>query len=125
MRPAAAVPAEKLQRLVADLDADDLNVREAASRQLTDLRRQIESGLSEALKHKPTAEQRRRIEAVLDEPDVLPPGDALRGVRAALALERIGSPEARKVLEKLADGAADAPPTQEARDALKRLDARK
>jgi hypothetical protein len=125
LRPAPAVPAEKLQRLIADLDADDLDVREAASRQLSNLRRQLEPTLRDALAKKPTAEQRRRMEAVLDEPDVLPPGDALRGVRAALALERIGTAGAREVLEKLASGDADAPPTQEARDVLKRLDAHK
>ncbi len=45
-----------------------------------------------------------------------------RAARAAAVLESIGTPEARKVLEKLAGGEDDALPTRAAKEALKRLD---
>jgi hypothetical protein len=54
----------------------------------------------------------------------LRPGDVLRSVRAAEVLERIGTPEARRLLGQLATGAAEARLTREAKAALKRLDAR-
>jgi hypothetical protein len=45
-------------------------------------------------------------------------------VRAVLALEARGTPEARRLLEKLADGAPEAWLTQESRAALRRLERR-
>jgi hypothetical protein len=45
----------------------------------------------------------------------------LRQSRAVEALERAGTPEAKTVLEKLGQGAADALVTREARAALGRM----
>ena len=45
----------------------------------------------------------------------------LRRLRAVHALERIGSPEARALLRKLAKGMPEARLTQDAQDALRRL----
>jgi WD40 repeat protein len=51
--------------------------------------------------------------------------EVLRSLRAIAALERIGTPAARAVLEALARGNPDAPATQDALDALLRLSRRK
>jgi hypothetical protein len=45
----------------------------------------------------------------------------VRAGRAVAILEFVGTPEARQVLERMADGEAEAPPTQAAREAIGRL----
>jgi hypothetical protein len=45
----------------------------------------------------------------------------LRHLRAIQALEQIGSPDARRILQSLTEGAATAPETREAKAALERL----
>jgi hypothetical protein len=65
---------------------------------------------------------RRRIEAILDsrKPGLANP-ERVREARAVEALELVGSPEARELLEKLTKGPADATLTQDAKAALDRL----
>ncbi|MBX9579936.1 MAG: hypothetical protein K2X87_06470, partial [Gemmataceae bacterium] len=68
-------------------------------------------------------EVRRRLGAVLERTDPGHPlaGDRLRAVRAVEVLERVGSAEARRVLDGLAAGAPGARLTDEARAAVGRL----
>ena len=77
-----------------------------------------------ALEGNPPAEVRRRLEPLLEklarEARELPPGQR-RGLRALEVLERIGTPEARALVQQLAAGAADARLTLEAQAALKRM----
>ena len=68
----------------------------------------------------PTLEMRRRIEALLVKQSRWP-GLPLQTWRSLAVLERLGTSEARNVLEKLAGGAPEARLTQEARAALQRL----
>jgi WD40 repeat protein len=124
LRPAAPLPVGRLSRWIADLDDDDAAVREAASRELSAVARQVGPALREALKGDLSLEQRQRIEAELKNEHLLPPGDVLRVVRAIRTLERIGGPDARGVLEALAAGNPAAPQTQEAVCALARRAAR-
>jgi WD40 repeat protein len=118
LRP-AAVDAKSIEKLLADLDGDSFTVREAAVRELTRLHYRVEPMLRRALEGKPSLELRRRVQAILAGPKK-PLAEDLRTLRAIAVLERIGTPEAQRILEKLAEGAA-CRETQEAQAALQRL----
>jgi hypothetical protein len=127
LRPAPAVPAEEVRRLIADLDSADFGRREAASRRLEQLGEQVEAALEEALKAGPSAEQRRRVEQLLAVPRPVRSPEGLRAVRAVEVLEHVGrhrqavTREARALLQVLAGGAPDARLTREAKASLERL----
>jgi hypothetical protein len=121
VRPAPASQRERIERLIADLDSDDFDVRQRASRELEGRAADAEPALLRALARGPSAEVRRRIEALLELPRGAPPSEGLRPLRAVQVLERAASAEARQVLRDLARGEPDAPVTVEARAALARL----
>jgi hypothetical protein len=92
-------------------------------KELKDLGPGAESALRAALQGKPSAEQMRRIQTLLDalaEPRARTAED-LRSVRAVTVLERVDSPEARRILNDLASGAASALLARTARGALERM----
>jgi hypothetical protein len=125
LRPAAAVPAERLRKLLADLDSEAFAVREAARKELHDLGDLAEQALRKALEGNPSLETRKRIEALLDvSPLPARSPEVLRRLRAIQALEQIGTPAARQLLQHLAEGAPSARETREARAALQRLGSR-
>jgi WD40 repeat protein len=119
--------AEKVDRLIADLDSEDFNVRERASTTLAKLGAQAETALKRTLAADPSsAEQRRRIEALLQVLAKTPwPGMPLQDWRALAVLEWIGNDDARSVLESLSNGDPDTRLTQEAKNAMKRFQRRK
>jgi WD40 repeat protein len=121
-RPAPRVEAERLARLIADLDDDDFKVREKAQSELARLGRQAEPALRAALDGEPSAPARVRVEALLKK---LPPDEAAertRMERVLEVLERIGTGEARQVVESIAREADDAATADAARTVLQRLD---
>jgi WD domain, G-beta repeat len=116
------VSGDKVTRWLADLDSDHFAVRERATKELTRLGKFAEPALRRALRARPSLEVRRRIEGLLNKlsgPHLAP--EYLRAVRAVEVLEMIGTPQARKVLERLATGAAEAELTGQAKAALRRL----
>ncbi len=119
-------PARGLSRMIADLDADDFDRREAATKELAAAGAQAEPALRKALEDNPSPEARSRLERLLKPHDawLVTDPDALRAIRAIWVLERIGTPEARAVLEDLAQGAPEVRQTQEAKAALDFLDKR-
>jgi hypothetical protein len=121
VEPAQEVPADQLLAAIVDLDSTDFSQREAASKRLTSLADRTGPALRAALKGSLSPEQRRRIEEALASLTVVPPAKTLRDLRAVEILERIGTHEARDLLEKLAQGAAEARLTREAKAALDRL----
>jgi RNA polymerase sigma factor (sigma-70 family) len=121
LRPAPAVSRDELQRLIAELDNDDFASRSRSTRALEKLGRRAGPALQRALGGKPTPEARRRMQELqrqIDEEVVA--GEALLGIRAVAALEHIGTPPARQLLEALASGAEGALLTEEAKAALAR-----
>jgi RNA polymerase sigma factor (sigma-70 family) len=121
LRPAVAFDAARLPRLIAELDADDFDVRERATRALEEAGEQAEPALRRALTGNPSAEVRQRVEHLLGrlKSDAETP-DRLRQERAMEVLEGLRTTEARTLLQELAKGAATARLTIEAQAALKR-----
>ena len=76
--------------------------------------------MRETLQSKPSLEVRQRLESILATPFDAP-CEALVQLRALEALEHIGNPEAKQLIEKLATGASRARLTQEAKASLERL----
>ncbi len=125
LRPVKAPAPEQLTRWVANLDHEDFSEREKTTQALEKLDTLAAPALRKALESQPGLEARRRIEALLrklDGPVTAP--ELLRGLRSVEVLEHIGTPEARRVLQALADGAAGARLTEDAKAALARLPAR-
>jgi hypothetical protein len=108
--------------LIRELDHMKYTQRERAMRDLEKLGAEVEEALEAVLRGKPTLEVRRRVEQVLGRVkwQGLHPERA-RPVRAVEVLERIGTTEARQLLQALAGGAAADPLTEHARAALERL----
>jgi RNA polymerase sigma factor (sigma-70 family) len=122
-----ARPDERLPKWIADLDDDEFGVREKAHQALAEQGKAALPALRRTLAGKPSAEQRKRIEALVQlaaaqpvRPEPLS-AQELRDERAILVLEMLGTAEARRALQSLAGGAPGAPRTAAAQDALKRL----
>jgi RNA polymerase sigma factor (sigma-70 family) len=119
LRPAPVPDAARLTQLVRDLGAEEFATRERASEELARLGGAAEPALKRA-RADGSPEVVLRCDELLKKLTV-PSGDRLRELRAVEALERIGSQEARAVLETLARGAPEAPFTRDAKAALDRL----
>jgi RNA polymerase sigma factor (sigma-70 family) len=116
------VDAGRIERLLADLAGRQFRVRERAARELEALGDRVAPALRKALAGGPPPEAQRRLEALLDRLDgARPSAETVRQVRAVEALESIGNPEARRLLDRLAAGPPEARLTQEARAAAGRL----
>jgi WD40 repeat protein len=109
---------KKAQKLIADLDADEFDVRERATKALGKLSRSAESAMRSALAGSISAESRRRLEQLLSQG--LTP-EQQRDVRAVRVLAQAGIPEAKKALELLARESASSRVMQEAKVSLKRI----
>jgi dipeptidyl aminopeptidase/acylaminoacyl peptidase len=122
LHPATAPAPAELDRFVRELDDNRFEVRERARQELGRVGPPAVAALRRALNGKPSLEVRRRVEQLLEELDrPSPAAEEVRLLRAVDALEQIGTPEARRVLQTLTAGAPDASLTWEARAALDRL----
>jgi RNA polymerase sigma factor (sigma-70 family) len=120
LRPVVAADPERVARLLPELDSEDFARRDKATKELHQMGEAVLPALRKALAGRPAQELRRRAERLVDELGGLSP-EQLAAVRAVEALERVGSPDARQVLEALAAGVPEARRTREARAALRRL----
>ncbi len=109
--------------MIADLDSDNFKTRSKAVTDLAALGELAVPPLQKVLTSRPSLETKRRAESLLEK---LIAGtltaDQVRLVRAVEVLERLGTPEARQVLQTLANGADGALPTRQAQAVLDRLD---
>jgi hypothetical protein len=111
--------------LLAELDDDDLDVRDRASAEVERLGDAAAPALREALGRKPSLEAALRMERILERVGWKKiDGSHARLLRAVEALEQIGTPEAAEVLRSVAAGPDGSRLTDEARAALARLKAK-
>jgi RNA polymerase sigma factor (sigma-70 family) len=116
------VDTKRIERLIADLDADQFQARDQAMKDLVALGGDAVPSLRKALAGSPSLEAKRRLEALLDRLDGASPSpNALRQIRAVEALEAIASSEACRLLDKLAAGKPEMRATHEAISAAARL----
>jgi RNA polymerase sigma factor (sigma-70 family) len=115
-RPAEPADAQVIAKLVVNLDSRTFSVREKAARSLEELGESAEAPLYKVLEAKPALEVRQRIEQILHKRSA----DVIRRLRAIEALEHIGTPEARLVLDVIAKGTANRRISQAALAALAR-----
>jgi RNA polymerase sigma factor (sigma-70 family) len=120
LQPAAAVDTKRIAQLIADLDSEQFEVREQATKALRAFGDVAEPALRKAAAGQPSPEVRRRVETLLKQLDSSQSPSLLRSVRAVEVLEHIATPEARQLLGKLAGGAPEARLTREAKAALER-----
>jgi WD40 repeat protein len=125
LKPVTAPDAAEIARLIEDLGTDVFGKRAAAQSRLRKIGEPAVPALRAALGGSPPLEQSRRLEKLIQElaPAALE-GDPLRRLRSLEVLERIGSVEARRLLNTLAQGQTGARYTAAAKDALGRLETR-
>lgn len=120
LRPARATDLRRVAELLKDLDSDQFAVRDKAARELERLRESSKPELERALARPGVSlDLRRRLTDILNQLTAIS-GERLRELRALEVLERLESPEARRLLETLAKGAPEARLTREAKSALER-----
>jgi WD40 repeat protein len=123
LRPVPPITPERMKRLIAELDHKDFRRREAATRELFLLRVRAEPALRKALEGPASEEARRRLRPLLKELDgwLIKDRGTLSSLRALRILEQAGTPQARQLLRRLAEGAPEARLTREAQASLKRM----
>ena len=123
IKPAAGVDGQRIEKLIADLESDRFQVRQSATKELEKFGELAEPALQKAMPTLKHLECKRRVEKLLSQiaNDQTPSADVVRNLRAVQVLGRIGTPEARTELERLAKGAPGDKLTRSAEGALRRL----
>jgi RNA polymerase sigma factor (sigma-70 family) len=122
LRPIPAADKKQVERWLAGLDSDQFAEREEATRQLGRQGDRVEAALRRLLAGNPSAEARRRTDALLVEIEgPVTDAERLRQIRAVEVLEWVGKGEARQLLQALAGGDPEAGLTRDAAAALRRL----
>jgi RNA polymerase sigma factor (sigma-70 family) len=121
LHPAAAVDTKRIAQFITDLDNEQFAVREQATKALREFGDVSKPALRAALEQKPSPEMSRRVKSLLAQLDAAHSPTLLRGVRGIEVLQTLGTPEARRLLQKLAAGTPEARLTSEAKAALERM----
>jgi hypothetical protein len=121
LRPAPTLDVESVNQLIANLGGPTFKGREKAMAALLQLDGRAVPLIDKALAAKPALETQKRLEKIHDAlTRVALTEGQLRVYRAIEVLEHIGTREARRVLERLADGAPGALATTASHKALQR-----
>jgi WD40 repeat protein len=122
LRPVTEKECGPVRKHLADLDSDDFDTRERATAGLGRLHAEWAPLFHGVLASKPSLEVYRRLWPLLAQPHMTrwSPG-MLQRLRAVHALERIGTQAAQRLLKRVANGLPEARLTQDAEDALRRL----
>jgi WD40 repeat protein len=125
LKPVAPSTQDRLTQLVADLGSDRFAVRERATQELFALGELAMPALRAQRAGAAPLEVHRRVDALLQLLAHWSQSPArLQRIRAVAVLEGLGTVEAKRLLDVLAGGAAQAELTTEARAALERLSAK-
>ncbi|HYV37890.1 MAG TPA: hypothetical protein VE988_19550 [Gemmataceae bacterium] len=122
LEPAAPLDQKRVDELLEQLDHNQFKVREKATLELLKIGDQIVPIIEKELAGTPSAEAKKRLEEVRGKlTGMVLQGERLRVFRTVEILERIGTPQARQLLEALAAGAPRALVTTSAQASLNRL----
>jgi hypothetical protein len=88
LRPVEGLSAERLERLIVELDDDDFNVRERASAELAKAGGAADAAPRQALEGQPSAELKQRVRSLLDQPRAAEPSP--ERLRRSRGLEVLG-----------------------------------
>jgi hypothetical protein len=102
LKAATEIPADDVSQAIAELDGTSFAKREAAAKRLAEWEELADPALAAALKTKLSAEQRRRIEAILNAPRPVAKSEKLRQLRSVRVLEHIASSTADADATRLA-----------------------
>lgn len=124
LHPVRKPDVQEISRWIKDLNSNGFRIRERANSALTKAGEQAEPYLRMALKKPLSLEMHMRVEALiqkLDDEWSKPTPQRVRYLRSLVILERIRSPEARRLLRTLAGGLPGTRTTREASAVLRRL----
>jgi hypothetical protein len=124
VQPAMDLDMKRIDGLIAQFDSNQYKVRRAAGVELLQTGERLIPIIQKALVSNPTLETKLQLEDLRSKlTGVVLQGDRLRTFRAVEILEGMGTPEARKELQRLAAGARGALLTTSTQKALKRMQA--
>jgi HEAT repeat protein len=121
------VDEKQIRQAVRELDHEDIVVRDKAAQALLEMGEVASIAIDQAMHKTDSAEVKIRCEAIfetIDRPFPVAGSELLRRWRAIQVLERIGTPEAREVLEMLAKESTSLRERRESKAALDRLSRR-
>ncbi|MCI0705111.1 MAG: WD40 repeat domain-containing protein [Planctomycetia bacterium] len=112
-------PDNRIAKLLVDLDDDDFDVREKATEELIQIGPSASEAVQKTLKTTKSREVRRRAEEIISRIGTGSKSlEELLVSRGVEVLQRMKTPEARKLLQTWADSPANSPLAREARTAL-------
>ncbi len=121
LKPVSTVEPNRLRKLLEALDSDTFARRKAAAGELEKLADPAALSLRRTERETASAEVRRTLRGILKRLDDAGSPERLRTERAVEVVEWLGTPEAVKLLDEWATGAAGARLTREAAAARERL----